>query len=57
MVRRQAPVSGGLGGPGVSVLSLSPSREARRECGTEAGESVGVPDSRIGKLDQLYNIR
>ena len=60
MMVRRAPVRGGGGGltGGVAVLALSPSRSpAGGE--TQAGETVGTTgtDTRIGKLDQLYNIR
>ena len=54
MVRR-APVTGGLAG-GVAVLGLSPTRTAPGG-ETAVQETGGTTDTRIGKLDQLYNIR
>ena len=53
MMVRRAPVTGGLAG-GVAVLGLSPTRAGGE---TPAQESGGTADTRIGKLDQLYNIR
>lgn len=52
MMVRRAPVTGGAGG----VLALSPARStAGGE--TATGETGGTAETRIGKLDQLYNIR
>ena len=53
MMVRRAPVTGGLAG-GVAVLGLSPTRAGGE---TPAQENGGTADTRIGKLDQLYNIR
>ena len=58
MMVRRAPVTGGLAG-GVAVLGLSPTRAPAggETAGPETGGGGGTSDTRIGKLDQLYNIR
>ena len=62
MMVRRAPVTGGLAG-GVAVLGLSPTRTpaggetAVQETAGGGGGGGGGTDTRIGKLDQLYNIR
>ena len=55
MMVRRAPVTGGLAG-GVAVLGLSPTR-TNTGGETAVQETGGTTDTRIGKLDQLYNIR
>ena len=55
MMVRRAPVTGGLAGGlagGVAVLGISPTRPPPGET-TE----TMTADTRIEKLDQLYNIR